>query len=422
MSRSISRKAFKALETLLFGLVFICLLMAWTVPARAGWQRDMVLGNPGPAQPSAPVYTGPTAEQIVAQQAAQQAAQEAAAREAQRQATIRQAHAANDAGLSFWKRHEWGAAVEQFRQALAKSPGDKVIQSNLTKATEQLRQEQWQETRKQEDSNMASQMSATLQQLTAGMPDFDGHNAGPAPATGTSAALDFMPAGNTAPSRAIDGQTNGRVVQSQPTSWQDPNVVDLRGTTKTSVDPTTVNGKTAPTPANANGLNFMPANNNTTSVAQNQAPIGDPNVVDLRGTSKTSVDPAAMKNTGFAQPADFRKNAPPPPGPNVQLPQNQDIELLGRPPSKPKGAWPGEERPANQPKLLNPLDKEKETQELANAIFESPAMEDLMLKKIQEDAIAYLNQPNSAAPKTQPPAPASPANGLPLEKSAGPHN
>src|ERR1017187_4176691 len=368
MSRSISRKAFKALETLLFGLVFICLLMAWTVPARAGWQRDMVLGNPGPAQPSAPVYTGPTAEQIVAQQAAQQAAQEAAAREAQRQATIRQAHAANDAGLSFWKRHEWGAAVEQFRQALAKSPGDKVIQSNLTKATEQLRQEQWQETRKQEDSNMASQMSATLQQLTAGMPDFDGHNAGPAPATGTSAALDFMPAGNTAPSRAIDGQTNGRVVQSQPTSWQEPNAADLRG------------------------------------------------------TSKTSVDPAAMKNTGFAQPADFRKNAPPPPGPNVQLPQNQDIELLGRPPSKPKGAWPGEERPANQPKLLNPLDKEKETQELANAIFESPAMEDLMLKKIQEDAIAYLNQPNSAAPKTQPPAPASPANGLPLEKSAGPHN
>jgi hypothetical protein len=329
----------------------------------------MVLGNPAPAQPSAPVYTGPTAEQIAAQQAAQQAAQEAAAREAQRQATIRQAHAANDAGLSFWKRHEWGAAVEQFRQALAKSPGDKVIQSNLAKATEQLRAEQAQETRKQEDSNMASQMSATLQQLTAGMPDFDGHNSGSVPAPGSGAALDFMPAGNTAPpARAIGEQTNGGAAQSQPAPWQDPNVVDLRGTTK------------------------------------------------------TSVDPAAMKNIASAQPAGFRKNAPPPPSPNVQLPQNQDMEFLGAPPSKPKSAWPGEQRPANQPKLVNPLDKEKETQELANAIFESPAMEDLMLKEIQEGAIAGLNQPKSAAPSTQPAAPAKAANGLPLEKSAGPHN
>src|SRR2546421_7327467 len=199
MIRSVSLMTLKPSQILLFGLIFICLSMAWTVPAPAGWQRDMVLGTQGPAQPSAPVYTGPTTEQVAAQQAAQAAAQQAAAREAQRQATIRQAHAANDAGLSFWKRHEWGAAVEQFRQALAKSPGDKVIQNNFAKATEQLRQEQWQETRKQEDSNTASQMSASLHQLTAGMPDFDGHNIGSAPAVGTGAALDFMPAGNTPP-------------------------------------------------------------------------------------------------------------------------------------------------------------------------------------------------------------------------------
>jgi len=370
MSRSFSLIALKASEAILFCLAFLCLFLAWTVPARAGWQRDMVLGNQGPAQPSAPVYTGPTAEQIAAQQAAQRAAQEVAAREAQRQATLRQAHAANDAGLSFWKRHEWGSAVEQFRQALAKSPGDKVIQSNLAKATEQLRQEQWQETRKQEDSNMASQMSATLQQLTAGMPDFDGHNTGSTPVAGAGAAtLDFMPAGNTPPpSKGIGDQTNSGVAQTQSMPWQDPNVVDLRGTTKTSVDPT------------------------------------------------------AMKNATSAPPAGFRKNAPPPPGPNVQLPQNQDIEFLISAPAKPKSAWPGEQRPANQPKLVNPLDKEKETQELAKAIFESPAFDDLMLKKIQEDAIAYANQPNSDAPKTQPPAAASPATGLSSQNSPGPHN
>src|SRR5579864_7077382 len=360
MSRSFSLFALKASQAILFCLPFVCLLLAWTVPARAGWQRDMVLGNQGAAQPSAPVYSGPTAEQIAAQQAAQQAAQEAAAREAQRQATLRQAHAANDAGLSFWKRHEWGSAVEQFRQALAKSPGDKVIQSNLAKATEQLQQERWQETRKQEDSNMASQMSATLQQLTAAMPDFDGHNAGSTPVASAGAAtLDFMPAETTTPqSKGIGDQTNSGVAQSQSAAWQDPNVVDLRGTTK------------------------------------------------------TSVDPSAMKNTASAQPAGFRKNAPPPPGPNVQLPQDQDIELLIPPPTKPKTAWPGEQRPANQPKLVNPLDQEKETQELAKAIFESPAFDDLILKKIQEDAIAYANQPNSAASKPQPAAAASPATGL----------
>lgn len=407
MSQSLSQVASKTRKALLFSLVFICLLMACALSAQAGWQRDMVLGTPVPAQQSAPVYTGPTQEQIAAQQAAQQAA----AREAQRQATLRAAHADNDAGLSFWKRHEWGAAVEQFRQALAKSPGDKVIQSNLAKATEQLRQQQWQETRKQEDTQMASQMSATLQHLTAEMPDFDGHNAGSAPATGAGAGLDFMPAGNSAPAAtAIGGQPNSGAAQSQPTPWQDPNVVDLRGTTKTSVDPATVKGKAAS--AAADGLAFMPAGN-TTSAVQNQARVTDSSVADLRGTTKTSVDPAAMKNTASTQPGASRKNAPPPPGPNVQLPQNQDMELLMPPPSKPKSAWPGAQRPANEPKLINPLDKEKETQELAKAIFENPAMEDLMLKQMLEDSNSV-----PTAPTVKTPAPAATTT----TTAAGPHN
>lgn len=406
MNRSISPVASKVLGALSFELIFICSLLLGVLSAQAGWQRDMVLGNPAPAQPSAPVYTGPSAEQIAAQQAAQQAA----AREAQRQATIREAHASNNAGLSFWNRHEWGAAVQSFREALAKSPGDKVIRDNLNKATEQLRQQQWQETRKQEDSNMASQMSATLQQLTAGMPDFDGHNAGSAPATGTGAALDFMPAGNPAPpSTATGGQSNS-VAQSQPAAWQDANVVDLRGTTKTNVDPAMVKGKTASSTSGDAGLAFIPAGN---TVAQN--PTTNSNVVDLRGTSKTSVDPSALKNNASNQPVASRKNALPPPGPNVQLPQNEDMELLIPPPAKPKSAWPGAQRPTNEPKLINPLDKEQETKELAKAIFENPAMEDLMLKKILEDASTV---PTSPTVNTSAPAPASTAT----SKSAGPHN
>jgi hypothetical protein len=133
----------------------------------------------------------------------------------------------------------------------------------------------------------------------------------------------------------------------------------------------------------------------------------------LRGTTKTNVDPAALKNTTSVQPAVSRKNALPPPGPNVQLPQNEDMELLIPPPAKPKSAWPGAQRPANEPKLINPLDKEKETQELAKAIFENPAMEDLMLKQMLEDSNSVPTAPtvNASAP-----APTATA------KSAGPHN
>ncbi len=326
MGQCLSRVVFKGLTSPPVALISIWVL---TGQAWGGWQRDMVLGNPAPAQPRAPVYTGPTADQIAAQQAAQQAAQEAADREAKRQATLRAAHAANDAGLSFWKRHEWGAAVEQFRQALAKSPGDKVLQNNLAKATEQLQEEQQQQVRKQEDTNMASQMSATLQQLTAGMPDFDGHNTGSVPATGSTATLDFMPVGSGEPrGKAMDGQMTN-AAPSTAVSWQDANVVDLRGTTKTSVDPATVKGKTS-APTDSAGLDFISANGSATSVAQNQTPVGDPNVVDLRGTTKTAVDPAAINHAASAQPAGFRKNAAPPPNPNVQLPQNRGHRIVRR--------------------------------------------------------------------------------------------
>jgi len=99
----------------------------------------------------------------------------------------------------------------------------------------------------------------------------------------------------------------------------------------------------------------------------------------------------------------------------VQLPQNEDMELLMPPPAQPKSAWPGAQRPANEPKLINPLDKEKETQELAKAIFENPAMEDLMLKQMLEDSSTVPNVPtvNTSAPA---PAPAA------TSKPAGPHN
>jgi hypothetical protein len=169
-----------------------------------------------------------------------------------------------------------------------------------------------------------------------------------------------MPAANSAPPSAAEGgQTNAVVAQTQPMPWQDPSVVDLRGTTK------------------------------------------------------TSVDPVAMKNSAPAQPATPRKEPPPPPAPGVQLPENKDMEFLFPAPEKPKSAWPGEQRPANQPKLVNPLDKEKETQELARAIFENPAMEDLMLNKMLEDS-----EKVPTSPTVKLPAPATTTS----TTAPGPHN
>ncbi len=381
----------------------------WT-PA---YKAMMGCGPSAPAQPSNPVYNGPSPEQIAAQQAAAQAAAE----EAKRQAIHRAAQAANDAGLSFWNRHEWGAAVESFRKALARAPGDKVVRSNLEKATEKLQEEQREQQRQQEDSNKAAQMSATLHRMTVAMPDFDGVNSGSAaPATG----LDFMPSGgNQAPVADPASQSVGNPSAPSSTAWQDPNVVDLRGTTRTSVDPSRVKGN-APASPGAPGaeLPFMSADSATTA-SSNQGAVTDAGVVDLRGTTKTAIDPASVKGNAADRPAGFRKDAPPPPAPGVQLPQDQDMKLLSTLPPSPKTAWPGPQRPANQPRLVNPLDEEERTKEQTKAVFENPAMEDLMLKPIMDAAIAGVGKDTPApASKTSETA----VNGLPSDQAAGPHN
>lgn len=368
----------------------------------------------------APVYSGPSAADIAAQQAAQQAAQRAAQQEAQRQARIRETRAANDAGLAFWKRHEWGAAVEKFRQALAKSPDSKVIRDNLNQATEQLRQQQAEETRKQADSNTASQMSATLKQLTAGIPDFDGRTAGSAAAS-SDAGLDFMPVGDASTRSAA--QSKG--APAQAATWQDPNVVDLRGTTKTSVDPAVVKGSaTAATTGDAGGLTFMQIDS-VTSGGQNPGPSGDAGAVDLRGATRTSVDPAAMK--GVASNKSVASNhpappPPPPPNPAVQKPQDKDVELLMQPlmdnnSPAPKSTWPGPQRPANEPKLVNPLNREdpnlRKPQDKDLELLMDPLLGSNSSATQNSDLellMAPLLDPNRQVPKSAWPGPQRPAN------------
>jgi hypothetical protein len=246
--------------------------------------------------------------------------------------------------------------------------------------------------------------------MTVAMPDFDGNNAGTAPATATSAGLDFMPATAAAPPSSIGEQASNSATQSVSMPWQDPNVVDLRGTTKTSVDPAMVAGKTIPPPDKT-----TMAGGSTTAALQNDTALTNSKTADLRGTSKTAIDPATLKGTATNPTAAVRKSAFPPPAPGVQLPEDKDIEFLVAPPSTPKSAWVGPQRPANQPKLVNPLEEDEKTKELARVIFENPAMDDLMINGMMEYAEKH-------PPVPAPGVTATAANGLQPEKSAGPHN
>ncbi len=80
--------------------------------------------------------------------------------------------------------------------------------------------------------------------------------------------------------------------------------------------------------------------------------------VDLRGATRTSPNPAGLgppaPGPGHRVISDLNLSAPPDPG--VIPPQDQDLELLLAPPPPPPSRWPGPRRPANDPKLVNPLD------------------------------------------------------------------
>jgi tetratricopeptide (TPR) repeat protein len=108
--------------------------------------------------------------------------------------------------------------------------------------------------------------------------------------------------------------------------------------------------------------------------------------VDLRGTTKTSIDPVALKSQPDGVSANHAPNSAPP-DPRLQLPEGKDMELLGQPPQPTPSQWPGPQRPADAPKLVNPIDLEKQQQQKAetgrqfDAIFSQPGGLDDILEK-----------------------------------------
>ena len=136
-----------------------------------------------------------------AQQRAQQMAQQA---QQQRMLAAKQL---NDSGVYLFKQKNYAGAINEFQKALAQTPGDQVIINNIAQATQKMK-----------DTAVAAQNSGALGQLLGD-------------ATAGSSVLDF------------DQLTHSQVPNPNASALSlvnlgsDPNVVDLRGTAKTFVDP-----------------------------------------------------------------------------------------------------------------------------------------------------------------------------------------
>ena len=200
-------------------------------------QRDPLLGtSSAPAASPVAVPAAPSASQVMQQQLQQQAmgmgmsmlqqgvhdliygSPEDKARQAQQQAEQQAAQQAqeqsqiaawqlNDSGVWYLRQKNYAGAIVEFQKALTRNPNDQTILNNLALAKQQ-----------QQNAAVAAQTSSALGQLLGNAPansgtfDFDQLTPAAAPSPNVS-ALSLVNLGS------------------------DPNVVDLSGTTKTSIDP-----------------------------------------------------------------------------------------------------------------------------------------------------------------------------------------
>ena len=123
----------------------------------------------------------------------------------QRQLAARQL---NNSGIYLFRQKNYAGAIDEFQKALAITPGDRNILHNLALAKQKLK-----------DVAVAGQTSGALGQLLDSAP-------------GSAGTLNSDLAANTGAGGANESALNLVNLDS------DPSAVDLRGTAKTSVDPT----------------------------------------------------------------------------------------------------------------------------------------------------------------------------------------
>ncbi|TAN38301.1 MAG: hypothetical protein EPN25_14140 [Nitrospirae bacterium] len=149
------------------------------------------------------------------------------------QQRLNEAHTANEQGVAFYNKGDWGSAATYFQEAANKNPDDPVIRQNLTKAranvaSQQAREQAEREAMERQRQNKAAadNLQQSIQNFTqtlnaapaSGGLDFDGRTAGNSPGGGNSGGLDFT-ATVEAPRKPAPAVLSG-----------DPRVVDARVT------------------------------------------------------------------------------------------------------------------------------------------------------------------------------------------------
>ncbi|MGZ5799415.1 MAG: hypothetical protein ACXWJZ_02155, partial [Burkholderiaceae bacterium] len=144
-------------------------------------------------------------------------------------------------------------------------------------------------------------------------------------------------------------------------------------------------------PAKSGTLNFDQFTQSSPPAAPNSSALNlvnlssDASTVDLRGTKNTSVDAAALKTKLDSVLGNHASVLPAPPDSRLQLPEKKDMELLGQPAQSARTQAMGMQRPPSDPKLVNPIQSEKQIKAEAgrqlDAIFAKPGGLDDILEK-----------------------------------------
>jgi hypothetical protein len=264
----------------------------------------------------------------------------------------------NNSGIFLLKQKNYVGAINEFQQALAITPNDPNVLHNLAIAKQQIK-----------DAAVAGQTSGELGQLL-----------GNAPANRGLFGFDQL---------TLSSVKNPNVsALSLVNLDSDAKVVDLRGTTKTSVDP---------------GL------------------LKDQLDGVLANKALTSVPPASYVVLPQDRDMDllFQAAPPTPVGSHVVLPQDRDMELLFQPPQSTPSQSPVVLPQVQDMELLGltpqstptpshlPMDLEQ--QKKVDAIFAEPSgLDDILLQRIQDDVVAGRTKPAPAAAPA--PAPVLPHN------------
>jgi hypothetical protein len=239
----------------------------------------------------------------------------------------------NNSGLYLLKQRNYAGAINEFQKALGTNPNDSNALHNLALAKQKLK-----------DAAVAGQTSGALGQFLGNAPANTGLF-GFAQLTGSTTA---NPNASALSLVNLDS---------------DANVVDLRGTTKTSVDPESLKGQldgvlrnNVPASAPPGPQVVLPRDKDMellSTLSQpgaSQSQVVPPQDKDMELLSTLSQPGASQSQVVLPQDKDMELlstlSQPGPSQSHVVLPQDKDMELLGAPPSSGKANFTPASRPS----------------------------------------------------------------------------